>query len=575
MTKKAASKSSISKNSTAEYFAKNLQQVGFSSPSKAVLTTLKEAVDNSLDACEEHGILPEILIKIKKTGKGTLKNTDRLLISVEDNGPGLKVDEVPMVFGEYLASSKFGKGRCSRGQQGIGISAATTWAVQTSATGAMVLTKTKGASKALSCLVVNDLKKNKGLLKDKKLLAWEKPHGTRVEFLIDGRMQLNGEGGVLAYLRGNLLLNPHLSLTYELPEMEPVTIERVSKDMPQIPEASLPHPHTMKLGEFISHARLFGSKKFGEWLKTGFSRVTDAELLRLIEIGKASQSLLAKSVSSLGTEEFEAVFSGIQEIELKQPSTQSVMSIGEDALSLSIQRLGEINLFAVVSRKPAICDFKPVQVEVAVARQAQSAQDADEPVSVLRFANRVPLQFDKAACAIVKAITTINWKAYGLKQSRSLLPNGPYIIAVSVISPFIKFKNASKETIDASDELVEEIRKALQQAGQKIAKFLRKELKARELETKTQHIEKFGPILVASLCRIVEASEERKASASEGLNKLLRSESKNAEKELSLVEEKLEEHILKQKKNLRFFSDEDKEIEQRRIKEEEKVEVSL
>ncbi len=561
--KKTAKKSTITQSSTAEYFAKNLQQVGFSSPSKAVLTTLKEAVDNSLDACEDHGILPEIQIKIQKLGKGSLKNTDRLLISVEDNGPGLRNDDVPMVFGEYLASSKFGKGRCSRGQQGIGISAATTWAVQTSATGAQVLTKVKGG-KALSCLVVNDLKKNKGLVKDKAIIPWDKVSGTRVEFLIDGRMQLNGEGGVLAYLRGNLLLNPHLSLSYELPDMAPVRIERVTDQMPLIPDASPPHPHTMKLGEFISHARLFGSKKLAEWLKTGFSRLGDVEIKEIFDKSKLPAATLAKPISSLGTSDFEAIFVGLQEVELKPPSTSSVMSIGEDALSLSMQRIGEIDLFAITSRKPAICDFKPVQVEVAMARVHGSGVDAEEPVSILRFANRVPLQFDKASCAIVKAITSVNWKSYGLKQSRGQLPTGPFIIAVSVISPFIKFKNASKETIDASDELVEEIRKALMQAGQKISRFLNKEAKERELETKTQHIEKFGPILVDTLCRILDASQARKELASEGLNRLLRSESKDALKELEKVEEKLETHLSKQRKTIAFFNDEDRLLEERR-----------
>ena len=114
-------KQKITSSSTAEYFSKNLQQVGFSSPTKAVLTTLKEAVDNSLDACEDEGILPELYIEIEKVGAGTIKNTDLIRIKIEDNGPGLHIDDVPKVFGEYLASSKFGRGRCSRGQQGIGI----------------------------------------------------------------------------------------------------------------------------------------------------------------------------------------------------------------------------------------------------------------------------------------------------------------------------------------------------------------------------------------------------------------------------------------------------------------------
>src|SRR5580704_12892564 len=105
-TSTKSSSSKITSSSTAEYFSKNLQQVGFSSPTKAVLTTLKEAVDNSLDACEEEGILPEVSVEIEKVGAGTIKNTDLVRIRVEDNGPGLALEDVPKVFGEYLASSK-------------------------------------------------------------------------------------------------------------------------------------------------------------------------------------------------------------------------------------------------------------------------------------------------------------------------------------------------------------------------------------------------------------------------------------------------------------------------------------
>src|SRR3954465_11370544 len=97
----------ITTSSTAEYFSKNLQQVGFSSQTKAVLTTLKEAVDNALDACEEGEILPEVHVLVEKVGQGSLKNSDQIRVKVEDNGPGIDTDDVPKVFGEYLASSKF------------------------------------------------------------------------------------------------------------------------------------------------------------------------------------------------------------------------------------------------------------------------------------------------------------------------------------------------------------------------------------------------------------------------------------------------------------------------------------
>ncbi|MGE3759507.1 MAG: ATP-binding protein, partial [Pseudobdellovibrionaceae bacterium] len=230
--------SKITKSSTAEYFAKNLQQVGFSSPTKAVLTTLKEAVDNSLDACEMGGVLPEISIEIQKIGSGSSKNTDLIKIVVEDNGPGIEPEDLAKVFGEYLASSKFGRGRCSRGQQGIGISAATTWAQLTNASGAKVLSKTSKMRKAIRGVVEVDIKTNTGVLKNKETVDWDKKaHGLRVEFVIDGRIQLNGDGGLLTYLEGTTLVNPHLTLEYKLLDNEPVRQDRVSNELPHIPEA--------------------------------------------------------------------------------------------------------------------------------------------------------------------------------------------------------------------------------------------------------------------------------------------------------------------------------------------------
>ncbi|MCO5142267.1 MAG: DNA topoisomerase VI subunit B [Oligoflexia bacterium] len=535
--------SKITKSSTAEYFAKNLQQVGFSSPLKAVLTTLKEAVDNSLDACEQNGILPELSVEIKKVGNGSSRNTDLIQIVVEDNGPGIEPDDLAKVFGEYLASSKFGRGQCSRGQQGIGISAATTWAQLTNAKGAFVTTKTKKMRKAIHGQVDVDIKSNVGVLRNKETIDWNKDHGVKVSFKIDGRIQLNGDGGLITYLEGTVLVNPHLTLHYKLMDADWVHVERVTDTVPSVPEATLPHPHTFKLGEFITHATLFGKISLRKFLKTGFSRVSEQAISQFIEKG-LPKNLLEKPITTLGDADFKKAFQAVQDSPLMAPSTKSVLTVGEESLSKSIQRLGEIDFFSVATRRPSICDFKPVVVEVALAR-FMNRGEGDTPVQLLRFANRVPLQFDKSGCAITRAIESVNWKTYGLQQPKNSLPLGPYVFAVSVVSPFIKFKNASKETIDASDELVDEIRRALIQAGQRLSRHIKKEFKEADLERKLQHIEQFGPILVEALVRITKSNDSRKKRAEEGLKKLLGRDSKDAEEELKIAESRLAEQKAK------------------------------
>jgi DNA topoisomerase-6 subunit B len=256
------------------------------------------------------------------------------------------------------------------------------------------------------------------------------------------------------------------------------------------------------------------------------------------------QSLLDMSVDKASEENFKQVFAALQKAKLMAPSTSSVLSIGEGGLAKSIQRVGQVDFFSVVSRKPAICDFKPVLVETAIARLLDRPSEED-PVTLLRFANRVPLQFDKSACAMTQAAESVNWRAYGLNQPKGSLPLGPYIMAVSVVSPFIKFKNASKETVDASDELVEEIRRTLIQAGQRLSKHIRRETKEADLEKKRQHIEMFAPILVDGACRITKSPKTRRVKALEGLAKILGRDAALAEKELKVAIEHAEEAVMK------------------------------
>ena len=122
--------------SVSEFFAKNRHLLGFDNPRKALLTTVKEAVDNSLDACEEAGILPEIWVKITRVSE------NRFRVSVQDAGPGIEPKQIPLIYGKLLYGSKFHRLRMSRGQQGIGISAAGMYGLLTTGKPLEVLSKT-------------------------------------------------------------------------------------------------------------------------------------------------------------------------------------------------------------------------------------------------------------------------------------------------------------------------------------------------------------------------------------------------------------------------------------------------
>jgi len=538
-------KNEITSASPSEYFSKNLQQIGFSSPVKAMLTSIKEAVDNALDACEQEEILPEVWLEIEKLGLGLIKNTDNFRLKVRDNGPGINEESLGKVFGEYLASSKFNRGKASRGQQGIGISSVTTYAQKTSARGAQVITKTKKQKKAISAIVECDIKNNKGIVRSRKEIEPTFNHGTEIEYTFDAKLQVNGDAGVLTYLNGTALVNPHLTLHYKLPDEKWINITRVSNICRKIPDAVNPHPHTMKLGDMIDHAHIYGEIKTKNWLIDSFSRMSKSEIKELIKVG-VDKKILEKDAGKLIDAELKLLYSKIQELKLSPPSTKSVVSIGEEGLSKAINRLGNVDFFAVVTRKPAICDFKPVQIEVAMARLAGA--NAEDSAQVLRFANFVPLQFDKSSDVSVKAIESVNWRSYGLVQPKNSIPQGPYVIAVSVVSPFIKFKNASKETIDASDDLMEEIRLALIQAGQRLSKHIKAESKKEELEEKRKYMAQYGPILIESLLDITHEKRSRAKTLEKGLSKILGRETNDVKDELDKAEAKVKQMLNKEVK---------------------------
>jgi DNA topoisomerase-6 subunit B len=127
-----------------------------------------------------------------------------------------------------------------------------------------------------------------------------------------------------------------------------------------------------------------------------------------------------------------------------------------------------------------------------------------------------------------------------------------------MVSPFIKFKNASKETVDASDELVEEMRRALIQAGQRLSRHIKKEAREADLEEKLRHIEQFCPILVDCLCRITKAPAARKQKAMDGLIKLLGRDMRTVKAELQQAEEQV--RIAKEQGKIQVIEKEDSEL---------------
>ncbi len=204
--------------SISEFFERNKQILGYDSATKALLTAVKEGVDNSLDAGADADILPDIFVEVRKIDK------DEFLIVVEDNGPGIVKKEVANVFGRLLYGSRFFSRAQRRGQQGLGISGAVMYGQITTGKPTKIRSKVAEQDVAYEIELILDTKKNRPNVVEEDFVVWERAHGTRVEIPLKGRY-IAGKQSVPEYLKATAIVNPHARITYQPPEGEPIILD--------------------------------------------------------------------------------------------------------------------------------------------------------------------------------------------------------------------------------------------------------------------------------------------------------------------------------------------------------------
>src|SRR3990172_673860 len=264
--------------SVSEFFTKNRHLLGFDNPRKALLTCVKEAVDNSLDACEEAGILPEIIVKIEVVPVGEAvpplpSQASRFRITITDNGPGIVREQIPRIFAKLLYGSKFHRLRMSRGQQGIGISAAGMYGQLTTGKPIRIISRTSDRKPAQYFEVQIDTKKNEPIIHKKSEIEWEHARGTQVSIELEGKYQ-KGRASVDEYLELTTIANPHASLIYHSPEGQTIEYPRTFPELPPHPREIKPHPYGIELGMLLKMLHDTKSHWLSGFLTSDFSPVS-------------------------------------------------------------------------------------------------------------------------------------------------------------------------------------------------------------------------------------------------------------------------------------------------------------
>lgn len=472
-----------------EFFEKNKHFLGFDSLQRAIITAVKESVDNSLDACEEVRILPDIRIEVKRL------EGNRVELITQDNGPGIPRDSIEHVFGKFLLGSRFHAIRQTRGQQGIGITGVVMYSQLTTGAKTRVVSKVEDDATAVFVDLGIDTRKNKAIKSGEIRGTWidnvtgeEVDHGLRIETVMNAKYQ-RGKQSVYQYLRMTSIVNPHATITLTVQDKDGEIIEeghweRTTDRLPRVVKEIKPHPHGIHLGTLQRMLREAEERKMTSFLRHNFSGISMRAAREILEKAGLDESRQPRRIRA---EEAQLIVNSFQKVKVLNPPTDCLSPIEDLLIKKGLSKAIDSRFASTATREPQVTQGNPFQVEVGLVFGGDL--NADSPIEILRFANRVPLMYQQGGCLLTKALESVDWKRYGLEQPGGRgIPKGPVAVLVHLASTNVQFTSEAKEAVAANEEVLEEIRRALLEVGRGLKNHLKKSSQRKKAQEKFELI---------------------------------------------------------------------------------------
>lgn len=490
--------------SVAEFFEKNRHLLGFSNKRKAVVSCVKEAVDNSLDAAEEGRILPDIRIEIQDFGE------DKIKLIVRDNATGIDRDHIPKVFGKLLYGSKFHKLQQNRGQQGIGISAAALYSQLTTGNPVRVISKRENGQAHLFEIHL-DVKKNAPeIIRDETIDGFSR--GTQVEMIMEG-IYTRGQHSVFSYLKNTAIANPFANIILKEPDGNVIEFPRVSNQLPKRAREIKLHPHGVEFGILARLIKETNARTVKTFLMNEFTRVGDTSAR---EICRRAGLTGKEDPQSLPKEKIQDLLKAMHSANLQKPDLDCLSPIGEDLIIKGLKKELNPEFTVSITRPPSVYRGMPFQIEAAIA---YGGDIKDEEHELLRFANKVPLLYNQSACVTAKAVKKTDWQRYGLKVSAEGIA-GPAVILLHMCSVWVPYTSEGKEAISDYPEIFREMKLALQEVGRKLQLYLGKKFRMEAKEKKLKIFKAYSAEISKALSSMLGKSEEQTNKKFEELLKI-------------------------------------------------------
>jgi len=543
--------------SPAEFFAENQAIAGFDNLGKSLYTSIRELVENSLDACESVNILPDILLKIEemdqkqfnkirgvsngkdglvdeglflkkgsssssavpvtqnenneKPNKKKSRNEDAYFrISVRDNGCGMVHSAIPNLLGRVLSGSKYGV-RQTRGKYGLGGKMCLIWSKKS--TGMPINIKTshvKSTGSISTCILdINIYKNEPKVIEHKKRNNSENWKGTEIEILIAGAWS-SYKSRIVQYLQQLAIITPYAKIEMQYSKMNDskkdmtIRYDRRSEQMPPPAREVKHHPSSVNnllIQQLLDKST---SKTLLRFFCDDLSGVTPSIAKRVIkELGNGyKESMLP---SKLNGKQITRLVQLLRSVELFRPPDGSCLSpLGEYNLNLGIRKVIEPEIVATARDRPSAYEGHPFIVEAAISLGGKTAK---EGINVIRFANRIPLLFEAGADVSTRvAQSKIKWSAYKIDHKKDKI--GCF---VSIVSTKIPFKGTGKEYIgDDITEIQASVKRALQSCCQQLRSQLVKRNALRDANQRKSRLIKYVPDATRSIFALLEGMKKRR-----------------------------------------------------------------
>ena len=480
----------------AEFFARNKQIAGFGNATRAVYQTVRELVENALDATDVHGILPALQVIIEYDEELARANPGKerrfLRVTVEDNGIGVPPNVVADAFGRVLYSSKY-VNRQTRGMYGLGVKAAVLYGQMTAGTPVVVSSSTRLSKYVYSKTIYIDIYKNEPMIEEDvqwlKTSGW---HGTRVTVRLEGNWS-GARSRVLEYIRRTAIVAPYAEIILQTPEGDLYLFPRMTTELPPPPREVKPHPHGVDVEQMKIILRETTAQKLYQALAQEFQSVGERTARRFLKEAGFDPEMDPKRLLSddMKNELVRLVTVMKTYAGFRAPRSDHLSPIGEKLIVLGLRRMFSPEFATAVTRPPRAHGGHSFVVEAGIAYGGE-IRARDEPL-LLRYANKIPLLYEEKEGVMYKVVSRINWKHY-----RVDFP-APLVVLVHIASTRVPYKGVGKESIAEVPEIEREIRIAVMTAARRLARFLARKRREEEARKRIITISKYIPEIARSL----------------------------------------------------------------------------